>query len=194
MLVCVTHYWCGKEWVHILHKSKGRLLFQECTGSNPPDKDLTYNHKEGLKMGNGCPPERAQECHRASSRRSPQTYPSHISVLCVWIYTKHESLGWTENLYETQVLSAYLSTSEKASQAPYLLLRCIIASGEMAGDNWNIGVQVLLLWMLIQEIEEWMDVAMSLCWPLSGGSPLFLSRSLEYHTGLTSPAKFCCSE
>lgn len=189
------HCWCGKEWMHILHKSKGRLLFQECTGSNPPDNDLTFNHKNGHKWWMVVLLKEPRNAAGTPVSARPKQHPLHLSVLHVRIYTKHKSLLQTDNLCETQVFTTCLSTPTKASQAPYLSywyvllprVKCSVITGKSVG-------RCLLLWILTQEIEEWRDMASSLCLPFQGGPPPLLSMFQVYQTGLTSPAKFCCSE
>lgn len=136
------HYWCGKEWMCILHKSKGRLLFQECTGSDPPDKDLTYTHKNGHKWWMVVLRKEPRNATGPPVGAHPRRYPLHISPLHVWIHTKHESLLQTDNSYKAQVLTIHLSAPAKASQALYLLRISIVASGEMAVENWCVGGRV----------------------------------------------------
>lgn len=43
------YYWCEKERMRILHKSRSSLPSKECTGNSPSDKDSTCSCKNGHK-------------------------------------------------------------------------------------------------------------------------------------------------
>lgn len=116
LLVCVMHCWCGKEWMHILHKSKGRLPFQECTGRNPPDKDLTYNHKNGHKWCMIVLLKEPRNAPGPPAGAHPRCYPLHISALHVWTYTKAPASALGDDLYETQVFTTNLPPQQKPLQ------------------------------------------------------------------------------
>lgn len=124
MLFCVMHYWCGKERMHILHKSKSSLPFQECTGNNPPDKDFTYNCKNGHKRW------MVAFLKEPRNATGPPVI-AHSDDSHYKVYMKHRFL-----------LPTFSSTPTKACQAPYLLCISIIALGKMDGENQDIGGQV----------------------------------------------------
>lgn len=149
LLVCVMHCWCGKEWMHILHKSKGRLLFQECTGRNPPEKDLTYNHKNGHKW---CMIVLLKEPRNAPGPPTGAHQVIPVTHLCLTCVNLHKSTSlcfrrwfvWNTGFYYQP------STPAKASPALYLLLigmKRLVITGILVG-------RCLLLWVLIQEMKE----------------------------------------
>lgn len=111
---------------------------------------------------NGCPPEKAQECYWTLVNAHPHdTYPLHISVN-VCRSTQSTSLCSRQMICMKHRFLPPTFALQKASQVHtfywYVLLpgvKWLVILGVISGQH-------LLLWILMQETEEQMDMAWSL--------------------------------